>query len=101
METTNTTETTTATTSTELQINVSQRAIAVFEAREFTMPHHQEQMIKIKHLAAALWTEIDNITLPPGNSEPSRLMAMAKDNLETGVMQAVKALTRFTPSKFL
>lgn len=76
------------------------RAHAVFESRTLTeeqMSHND--VIKIR--AAQLWTLIDKIPVPPGNSEAGRLMSLAKTDLESSVMWAVKAVSRYSPSKNL
>lgn len=84
----------------EVRILPSAQAVAVFESRGFARPDHGEQVDRIKYLASALWTEIDKIAVPPGNSEPGRLLSLAKTDLEGSVMWAVKAISRFSPPSY-
>lgn len=64
--------------------------VAVFEQRGLK---DQEPIAAIiKEQAAALWDTLDTITT--GTPEGARLLSIAKTNLETSVMFAVKALSR-------
>lgn len=85
----------------EHQLRASQKGMSVFESRGFATPHHSETVEKLKGIAAVLWTELDAIVPPPGNSETGRYLAIAKTELESSVMFAVKALSRFSPSTLL
>lgn len=68
------------------------RAKKVFESRGLN--GQEEQVARLKSKAEELWDEIDNISVPPGNSEAGRLVSLAKTELESTVMWAVKALSR-------
>ena len=69
-----------------------ERGKRVFESRGI---RDQEQHVEyIKNSAAVLWSYVDNIQIPPGNSEAGRLVALAKTDIESAVMWAVKALSR-------
>lgn len=80
------------------RVGAPARSVAVFESRPFAMAHHSELVEQIKDRAAALHAVLDKIT-PGLNPEVGRLLELSKSNLETAVMQAVKALSRFSPSK--
>lgn len=54
----------------------------------------EAQVEQIKQTAAALWSMINVISVPPGNTEAGRLLALAKTDLESSVMWAVKAVSR-------
>lgn len=69
------------------------RASKVFESRGFG-PEEQVRMDRIKSLCAELWQQIDDIPIPPGNIEAGRLVSLAKTELESSCMWAVKALSR-------
>lgn len=86
---------------TKHEVNVNRTAMATFESRGYTMEHHASQAQRIRAVAAALWAEYDAISIPSGNSEVGRLLAVAKTELETSAMFAIKALTRFAPSKLV
>lgn len=64
----------------------------VFESRGL---NGKEQLVSDIKLAAAnlLW-EINNISVPPGNNEAGRLVSLAKTDIESSVMWAVKAVSR-------
>lgn len=62
------------------------------------MAHHAELVEQIKDRAAALHALLDKIT-PGLNPDVERLLELSKSNLETSVMQAVKAISRFSPSR--
>lgn len=64
----------------------------VFESRGLN--GQEEQMARIKAKAAELWDELNSISVPPDNREAGRLVSIAKTDLETSVMYAVKALSR-------
>lgn len=70
-----------------------EKGVKVFESRGFK-DNGAEHVEFIKKNAAALWSYIDNIPVPPGNTEAGRLVALAKTDLESSVMWAVKALSR-------
>lgn len=72
---------------------MSERAYGVFESRGL---NGQEAKIEeIKNKAAQLWDLFDNIPVPPGlQTDAMRLVSIAKTNLETSVMYAVKAYSR-------
>lgn len=70
----------------------STRATKVFESRGLN--GQEQQVAALKSKAEELWDEIDSISVPPGNSEAGRLVALAKTELESTVMWAVKALSR-------
>lgn len=70
----------------------SRRAEATFESRGLRGQDAHVQ--RLKDRAAALWDVVDDISIPPGNSEAGRLVALAKTTLEESVMWAVKALSR-------
>lgn len=71
----------------------SGRAVKVFEQRGLN--DQDSKAARIKDVAALLWEEIDNISVPPGiDSDSMRLISIAKTNIETAVMFAVKALSR-------
>ena len=70
------------------------RAVRTFESRGFDGNAGFEHCARIKFLAALLWEELDNISVPPDNSEAGRLVALAKTELESSVMWANKALSR-------
>lgn len=99
METT--TEKKTVAIMTDIQVPVTPRAMAVFESRGFTNDHDAQHVEAIKATAASLWSLIDNISIPPGNSEAGRLVSLAKTDVEASVMWAVKAVSRYSPSKNL
>jgi hypothetical protein len=63
----------------------------VFESRGIK---RTEMVETIKARAAVLLAEIDAISIPPDNKEAGRLVALAKTDLESCVMWAVKALSR-------
>jgi len=71
---------------------MSTRATKVFESRGLN--GQEEKVQDLKNKAAELWQLIDNISVPPGNSEAGRLVALAKTELESTVMWAVKAFSR-------
>lgn len=71
---------------------VSTRAHETFESR--SLNGQEEQVDKIKTVAALLFDQIDAIALPPEKREAARLVALAKTNLEQTVMWAVKACSR-------
>lgn len=77
------------------------KSVAVFESRGFADPHLAEVVERIKDRAAAMHAEIDRIVPPAGNAEVGRLLSIAKTELETSVMYAVKAVSRFSPSQLL
>lgn len=72
--------------------NVTTRAVKVFESRGLN--GHEKLVDEIKAQAAVLFDKIDSIPVPPGNSEAGRLVALAKTELESTVMWAVKAVSR-------
>lgn len=72
----------------------SERALKVFETRKPVFTESGDVINAIKHNAANLWDVIDNISIPPGNTEAGRLVSIAKTELETSVMYAVKAVSR-------
>lgn len=75
----------------------TKRAKAVFDQR--SMNSGQVEMVeRIKNNAAHLWVTLDEITADPGNTETMRLVSIAKTDLETCVMSAVKAVSRQTPT---
>lgn len=65
----------------------------VFESREMkgTAP---AQVAQIKETAALLWCMINLLPQPHDNKEVGRLVALAKTDLESSVMWAVKAASR-------
>ena len=71
---------------------VSERATKTFESRGLN--GRDNHVHAIKSAAAELWQWIDNIPVPPGNTEAGRLVALAKTDLESSVMWAVKAISR-------
>lgn len=70
------------------------RGLKVFESRGFHGNDGPEHAARIKEKAAALWEELANIPVPPGNMEAGRLRALAQTDLESSVMWGVKALSR-------
>jgi len=75
------------------QSTMSDRAYKTFESRGL---YGQESKVElIKTHAAQLWDAFDNISVPPDNSEAGRLVATAKTQLESAVMFAVKAVSRY------
>lgn len=72
--------------------NPTARAIKIFESR--SVNGQEGKVEEIKYLAAHLWDVIDVISVPPGNNEAGRLIALAKTELELTVMWTVKALSR-------
>lgn len=64
----------------------------IFESRSINNLH---QVGEIKKRAAILLAEIDGISVPPGNTEAGRLITLAKTDLESSVMWAVKAISRY------
>jgi len=71
---------------------MSERAKKVFESRG--LDGQEEHVARIKAAAEALWDELDNISVYPGNSEGMRLISLAKTSLEQTVMWGVKSLSR-------
>lgn len=67
------------------------RAGKVFETRGLN--NQDSQVLEIKTAAAFLWSLIDDISVPPG-TEAGRLVSLAKTEIESSVMWAVKALSR-------
>lgn len=74
-------------------ITVSARHAKVFESRGIS-DAGLTLVANIKDRAAQLLEEIDMIPIPPENREAGRLVALAKTDLESCVMWAVKALSR-------
>lgn len=72
---------------------ISQKASKVFESRGIDGKESLVQ--RIKDEAASLYDAIDCISIPPGNTEAGRLVALAKTDLESAVMWAVKAISRY------
>ncbi len=70
----------------------SEQHIKVFESRGLN--GQEAEMERIKLCAAALFAEINRISIPPDNREAGRLVSLAKTELESCVMWAVKALSR-------
>jgi len=76
----------------ELSFTCGNTEMRVFESRGL---NGQEQRVEhLKKAAAFLLAEINKISIPPGNSEAGRLVSIAKTELETCVMYAVKAYSR-------
>lgn len=76
------------------------RSVAVFESRG--LRDGTEALItQLKMEAAILLDTINEIEVPPGNSEAGRLIALAKTELESTVMWATKAVSRYYPSENL
>jgi len=73
--------------------NISKRAYDTFASRKL-QDNAFIAVDEVKGAAAVLWDHIDNISVPPGNSEAGRLVALAKTSLEEAVMWAVKAYSR-------
>lgn len=71
--------------------NPTENHSKVFESREIK---RLDQVDVIKSRAAFLLAEIDSISIPPENREAGRLVSLAKTELESCVMWAVKALSR-------
>lgn len=71
---------------------VSAKASKVFESRGLN--GQEDRVQRIKDSAATLFEQIDSISIPPGNSEAGRLVSLAKTELESSVMWAVKAISR-------
>lgn len=76
----------------QAEMNI-ERGVKTFESRGFK-ENGAEHVEYIKKNAAVLWSYIDNIPVPPGNTEAGRLVSLAKTELESSVMWAVKALSR-------
>lgn len=74
------------------------RAVATFEQRGLN-DSQVESIEQIKTNAAALWYNLDNIAVAPGNSDSGRLVSLAKTSLEEAVMWATKAVSRQNPPK--
>lgn len=73
--------------------NVSNRAYDTFAS--MGLNGQEAKVEQLKHIAAHLWDKIDSIKLPPDcKHDPARLVALAKTDLESCVMWAVKALSR-------
>lgn len=70
----------------------SQQAQKVFESRGLN--GHEGLVEDIKIFAGYLFDKLDLIPVPPGNNEAGRLVALAKTELESTVMWAVKAISR-------
>lgn len=67
----------------------------VFESRGLKPEYFGVDSIDaVKYAAAVLFTVVDNIVVPPGNTEAGRLVSLAKTDLESCVMWAVKAISR-------
>lgn len=66
--------------------------ISVFESRGLN--GRLTQVEQIKETAAALWSMINAISCDPDNTEAPRLLALAKTDLESSVMWAVKGISR-------
>jgi len=62
----------------------------VFESRGIA--GHEAEIEQIKAMAAALWSAY--VAYCPASAESNRLMSIAKTNLETSVMFAVKSFSR-------
>jgi hypothetical protein len=76
----------------QAEMNI-ERGVKVFESRGF-QGNGEQHVEYIKKTAAALWSYFDNISVPPGNTEAGRLVSLAKTELESAVMWAVKAVSR-------
>lgn len=64
----------------------------VFESRGLN--GFEKEVEAIKNEAAILHSLISHISIAPGNSEAGRLVSLAKTELESAVMWAVKAVSR-------
>lgn len=78
--------------------NMSERAFKAFDSRKIP-EEHILKLDALKEAAANLWDCIDDIypglgIAPTGNSEAGRLVSLAKTDLESSVMWAVKAFSR-------
>jgi hypothetical protein len=70
----------------------SKRAEKVFESRG--LQGRDLLVDEIKQKAAVLYDRLEEIPIPPGNGEAGRLVSLAKTELESAVMWAVKAISR-------
>lgn len=79
---------------------ISCKSGAVFESRGFANESHAILVTRIKDQAAILLDLMGDISIPPDNAaEVGRLVALAKTDLESCVMWAVKAVSRFEKSR--
>lgn len=69
----------------------SRRAVKVFDSRNFDSNEPVEHIARIKEQAALLWDELESI---PISGESARLIALAKTDLESAALWAVKAVSR-------
>lgn len=70
-----------------------ERAEKVFESRGIE-GIQAVKIDRIKKAAAELYSIIDSMSVPPGNTEAGRLLSLAKTDIELSVMWAVKAVSR-------
>ena len=73
----------------KIKTQIGSRYLKVFESRGLN--GFEKHVEEIKSRAAALLESIDNI---PGTYEADRLVSLAKTDLESSVMWAVKAISR-------
>lgn len=81
---------------TTAQAMPSQQSRKVFESRSMEEGHHYK-LEQIKLCAGHLLDAINNIEIPPENREVGRLVSLANTDLESCVMWAVKAISRYNP----
>ena len=74
----------------------SKNAQKIFESRGFE-EGHDRKVNRIKYLAAKLIDAVNDISIPPDNKEVGRLVSLAKTDIESSVMWATKAVSRFNP----
>lgn len=72
----------------------SNKAMKVFESRGFNHPNSKQLADDIRVKCAELYDLFDAIPTTPGLSEAGRLVNIAKTELETSSMMAIKALSR-------
>lgn len=59
-------------------------------------PEDVELLHSISTQASLLWDKLDAISIPPGNSQSGRMVALAKTKIEEVVMWATKAISRYS-----
>lgn len=59
-------------------------------------PEDIELLHSISTHASLLWDKLDAISIPPGNSQSGRMVALAKTKVEETVMWATKAISRYS-----
>jgi hypothetical protein len=77
----------------EIPTELVKEARAVLDPRNFT-PEGFERVKQIKAIASLYLALLMKLDVPPSNREAGRLVSLAKTELETSVMYAIKAVSR-------